>query len=191
MSSGYRQEVFNVLLAQLLQDRGIIAVPEEILAATIDRGRRMPDVIATFRGLRTAIEGEVGDRVGAEDRALESARSRVEEGVSLIGLAIIYPAPLRTVAFSRLKSSLEASSLRIAVVTEAGETGFMEGNVDTLSGALRRAFDQLIREDVLGYAVAEIEKGIEVFRGTVSGRPGAVGRIAEVLGIRELPSDDG
>jgi hypothetical protein len=28
MNTGYRQEVFNVLLAQLLQERGVIAAPE-------------------------------------------------------------------------------------------------------------------------------------------------------------------
>lgn len=53
-----RQEVLNVLSAQLLEQQGIVAVPESIVPASGDEGRRMPDVLVDFQGLRLAIEGE-------------------------------------------------------------------------------------------------------------------------------------
>ena len=47
---GYRQEVFNVLLAQLLQERGVISAPESIVRSGPEQARRMPDVIVSFHG---------------------------------------------------------------------------------------------------------------------------------------------
>lgn len=190
MVNGYRQEVFNVLLAQLLQERGVITAPEEVLRATPERRRRAPDIIVNFHGLRTAIEGEVDDQSDADNRALESARGRVEEGIAHISVAIVYPARLRSVAFDDLKSQLEDSPLRMAVVTEAEETGFTEASIDSLAGALRRAFDQLVQEDVVARAVAALEAGIEEFASVLSDSPGTAVRLAEILGIRELPAED-
>jgi len=54
-----RQEVLNVILAQLLQERGLVAAPEEILRQPT-KERRLPDVIIDFQGLRLAIEAEFG-----------------------------------------------------------------------------------------------------------------------------------
>lgn len=51
-----KQEVINVVLAQLLTERGLMASPEAILrGATVD-------VLVSFRGLQLAIEGEVDDQ---------------------------------------------------------------------------------------------------------------------------------
>ncbi|MCX8036056.1 MAG: hypothetical protein N3D11_03160 [Candidatus Sumerlaeia bacterium] len=62
MLEHHRQEVLNVLIAQLLQERGVISAPEQILdVANIPR-RKMPDVLVYYNGLRTLIEGEVGDQ---------------------------------------------------------------------------------------------------------------------------------
>jgi len=72
-----RQEVLNVLLAQLLQERGLVSAPEQIQRSQ-GRGRRMPDVLVDFQGLRLAIEGEFATRArgtaaSAETRAGEAA----------------------------------------------------------------------------------------------------------------------
>lgn len=76
MQVGYRQEVFNVVLAQILQERGVISVPEKVIKAVLAKqgARRMPDVMVNFMGLRTVIEGEVSDQPEAKRKALESAR---------------------------------------------------------------------------------------------------------------------
>ena len=54
-----RQEVLNVLFAQLLEERGLVAAPEQIISRLDLRTRRMPDVLVDFQGLRLAIEFRV------------------------------------------------------------------------------------------------------------------------------------
>ncbi|MBM3128911.1 MAG: hypothetical protein FJ009_09855 [Chloroflexi bacterium] len=182
---GYRQEVFNVLLAQLLQKRGVISAPENIVKA--DAAKRMPDVIVNFNGLRTAIEGEVGDHADAPQLALKSARGRVEEGIAHIGIAVVYPEHLRQSDFATLADELAQSALAIAIVTEAGETGFTSGDVDALENALRYAFEQLLKEDVVARAVAILDDGIDHFARAVIDKDGVMDRMAEALEIRGLP----
>jgi len=188
MKTGYRQEVFNVLLAQLLRERGVITAPEEALVATPERKRRIPDVIVTFQGLRLVIEGEVDDQPDAEKRAMLSARMRVVEGISHIGVAVIYPAYLRSVEFKELKPEIQKSSFSIVIITEAGEAGPTKGNLNDLENGLRRAFEKLIEEDVVAQAVAVLEASVEKFAGSVVYKPGVVSRLAKNLGIRKLES---
>jgi hypothetical protein len=186
-TDGYRQEVFNVLLAQLLQERGVVSAPERIIRSGPEQARRMPDVIVSFHGLRMGIEGEVSDRSHAKERALESALKRLEEGIVHIGIALVYPSDLRTLTFSDLKSELARSELHMAIVTESEDTGFVTGTVDHLESALRHAFQQLVREDVVAGAVETLDAGIGRFSEVIEEKPGVMGRVAETLGIREVP----
>ena len=190
MGNAYRQEVFNVLLAQLLQERGVITAPESIIKLGFKKLRRMPDVIVNFHGLRTAIEGEISNQPDAEKKALDSARRRVEEGIAHIGIAIVYPGRLSKVAFVHLKSELANGELYIAILTESGETGFVTGNVDYLESALRHTFEQLVQEDVVAAAVAELDVGIGQFADAIVENEGAVGRMADILGVRALPGKE-
>ncbi len=183
---GYRQEVFNVLLAQLLQERGVVSAPEKIVHVE-GQGRKMPDVIVHFNGLRTAIEGEIGYRANAAELALQSARKRVEQGIAHIGIAVVYPERLRELDFTMLPAELAQCKLEIAVVSESETTGFVTGNVDYLQSALRRTFDHLVQEDVVAQAVAAIEAAVDGFAGAIAAKQGNIRRIAKNLGIRELP----
>ncbi len=187
MTDSYRQEVFNVLLAQLLQERGVIAAPENILRAGPERRRKMPDVIAHYQGLRLIIEGEVSDQPDAHDRALASAQRRVEEGLVHIGVAVVYPEALRAVSFDRLKDTLAESVLDVAVFTEAGETGYTSGSIDHLETVLRRAFSELLEEDVVAEAVAVLDDAVEKFTSAIMVYPKVAVRYAAALGIQELP----
>ena len=190
VSNGYRQEVFNVLLAQLLQERGVISAPENVVKATPRQARRIPDVIVNFYGLRTAIEGEVGDQPDAQAKAVESARRRVVEGIAHIGVGVVYPAELRAGEFADLKERLAESPLWIAVVTEDEEGGIVAGSVDDLERALRTAFEHLVQEDVVAKAVAELDAAVEKFAAVVMAKPGVAGRLAQTLDIRDLPAPE-
>lgn len=188
MKHSYRQEVFNVLLAQLLQERGIVSAPEDVLKATPSSARKMPDVLVDYSGLRIAIEGEVDDQPNYGEKALDSAKRRVEQGLAHIGVAIIYPATLRKVDFARLKAEMEAIEFRIAIVSEAEtEPQYRQGTVDGLGEVLRRTFGELVKEDVVAQAVKELEEGIAVFAEAVVDDEGNVVRLAQVLGIKGLP----
>ncbi len=179
---GFRQEVLNVLLAQVLVERGVVAAPENILTTSAGK-RKMPDVLVEYQGLRVMIEGEIAS-AQAQAKAKSSANKRVEDGIAHIGVAVVYPLELRDAAFATVKDELIASTLDIAIITESDDTGFVQGDVDYLERALRTAFDHLIEEDVVEQAVAAIDAGVEYFAASIAPLPGSVGRIAEVLGIQ-------
>jgi hypothetical protein len=188
---GYRQEVFNVILAQILQDRGVISVPEKVIKAFLAKPgqRRMPDIMVNFMGLRTVIEGEVDDQPDAKNRALESARKRVEDGIAHIGVAVIYPAFLRQLELGPLKFQMADCQYEVAVVAESefGERGFNSGDVNYLAEVLRKTFDQLVKEDVVTQAVALLDTGIDKFALAVRHCPGFPLKAAQTLGIRAMP----
>ncbi len=187
-SSGYREEVFNVLLALLLHERGVVTAPEQSFRQALQERRHVPDVLVVYRGLRTVIEGKVDDKSGAGDKALAQARDRVSSGVAHIGIALLYPAAIRkTPSFPELQDVLISCTFKVAVCSETGETGWTEGGIDYLADVLRGTFDQLIREDAVTRAVDALNAGIDQFSRTVFTSPATIQRAAEILGIRELP----
>lgn len=191
MKPGYRQEVLNVVLAQILQERGVVSVPEKVVREVLSMPgkRRMPDVMVDFMGLRTVIEGEVDDQPDAKSRSLESAEKRVEEGIAHIGVAVIYPAFLRQLELGALKSQMAECHYEIAVVAESqfGERGFNHGDANYLAEVLRKTFDQLVKEDVVAQAVALLDAGIDKLAVAVRHCPGFATTAAQILGIRALP----
>src|SRR5262245_14226028 len=97
MAFEFREEVLNVELAKLLENRGLLSVPETIRAATAGRNHRLPDItIADLWGLRTTLEGKFDGGAQARNQVLQQARERVEEGISSIGVAVAYPPDLRS-----------------------------------------------------------------------------------------------
>lgn len=187
-TSGYREEVFNVLLALLLHDRGVVTAPEQSFKQALEERRHVPDVLVVYRGLRTVIEGKVADKAGADEKALAQARDRVDSGIAHIGIALLYPAAIRkTPSFPELQAFLANCVFKVGVYSETGETGWTEGGLDYLADILRGTFDQLVREDAVTKAVAALNAGIDGFARTVFTSPATVQRAAEILGIRELP----
>jgi len=186
--SGYREEVFNVLLALLLHERGVVSAPEQSLRQAIQQRRHVPDVMVVYRGLRTVIEGKVADKAGADKKALEQARDRVNSGIAHIGIALMYPAEIREIlSFGEVQSYIAGCSFGIAICSETGETGWTEGRIDYLTDVLRGAFEQLVREDAVTKAVEMLNAGLEQFASTVFVSPATLQRTSEILGIRELP----
>ncbi len=187
--SRVRQEVLNVLIAQGLAERGVIAVPESILKSDTG-GRKMPDVLVEYQGLRLIIEGEI-ESPTAQDKALASARKRVEDGVAHIGVAVVYPSTLRDADFTTIKEDLLAAPLHIAVVTESVEEAFVQGDMSYLERALRTAFDHLVQEDVVAQAVAAIDAGVERFAREFVSSERIVGLLADIFGVQPLSSAGG
>lgn len=184
---GYREEVFNVLLALLLHQRGVVTAPEQSLRQAVEGRRRVPDVLVSFQGLRTVIEGKVGDRPDAAEEVLQQARERVNKGIAHIGIGVLYPAYLRGLPFSNLMDALASSTFQIAVYSEAGETGWTEGSLDYLADLLRRTFDQLVREDVVAKAVQALNVGVSDFARAAFTSAATVQRAVQILGIGEPP----
>jgi hypothetical protein len=187
-SSGYREEVFNVLLALLLHERGVISAPEQSFRQALQERRHVPDVLVVYHGLRTVIEGKVADKSAATEKALVQARDRVGSGVAHVGIALLYPAAIRKIpSFSELQGFLSSCTFKVAVCSETGETGWTEGGLDYLADVLRGTFEQLIREDAVVKAVDVLDAGIDEFARLVFISPATINRAAEILGIREVP----
>ena len=178
-----RQEVINVVLAEMLQDRGLAAVPEQMIQAAATGRLRMPDVIVDLRGLRLAIEGEFDSVHRAEDVAREKAAQRVAQGIAHIGVAVVYPSDVSTRRFAELKRHLGDARLRYAVMTDAPEPAAAgEGTVDALAEALKHGFEQLVQDETLQRAVAVLDGSIERFVEAIIQQPATTERLAEVLG---------
>jgi hypothetical protein len=185
VGNGFREEVINVVLAQLLNERGLVSAPE-VAIQDPEAGRRLPDVMVVFHGLRTVIEGKVegGD---AEARVMEQAVGRVEEGIAHIGIAVVYPNSLRSASFSELPQALADADLRIAVCTEGGTLGWVDADLDYLGNLLRRALEDIVEEDVVAYAVGSLNAGVDGFARAAGELPGLIDRAADVLGIAGPP----
>ena len=197
-----RQEVLNVLIAQLLEQRGLVAVPESIIPATGRQRRRMPDVLVDFRGLRLAIEGEFA-AAQAMKKARDSAADRVTTGIAHVGVALIYPRELKSAPadISSLRDSLGNAELHYAIVTEleadqlllpfaapdTTKVPFETGTVDSLAAAVRRSYDYLVKDEVLQRAVDLLEHGITLFVGSLATQPATTDRFMDALGIQALP----
>ncbi len=204
-----RQEALNVLLAQLLQERGLAAAPEQILSP-IDENIQMPDVLIDFQGLRLAIEAEFGSRTlsaqkAARKKAFKKAESRVETGVAHIGIAVVYPPKLKMLAWPQVHAALANSEVDYAIVNEVTaletqlhlfdqeerETQFFTGKLDDFFDALRRSYEQLVRDDTLDRAVTNVEVGLAQMTRALWSQPAASIRIAEALGVADYKSKSG
>lgn len=198
-----RQEVLNVILAELLQERGLVSAPEQILRAPSSGTTNMPDVLVDFRGLRLAIECEIASRQAAQARnnSFAKARERVENAIAHIGVAVVYPARWRSVSFATAKSQMAHSQLEYAIITEAAVTqlngqfylfpvaadaSFVKGTVDDLGDSLRRCYDQLVRDETVERAVALLESTIERCLEAFRIQPATAVRMGDVLGIGGL-----
>jgi hypothetical protein len=178
-SERHREEVLNTVLAACLGNRGMPADPETIL----NRGRSRPDVMATFRGLRCAIEGKVADTPNAEAVVMSDARGRVEQGIAHVAIAAVYPARLRTTEFGHLPSALGSASLKFMVLTEAGDGAWHAGGINDILAELRRAHDILVRDDVLQQAVDTLNIGLSEVASALVNNRGTCDRLIQILGI--------
>lgn len=177
-----REEVLNVVLAQVISATGLAAAPESIRKARGDRA--MPDVIVSLLGLRCAIEGKIGDSPDANQRALKTAKDRVATGVAHVATAVVYPAALRETAFSDLPDELRASELEFLVYTETGEENWRKGRVDDLLEDLRRSYHRLAGDDVVERSAQLLQTGMEDVVNVLMSDATSE-RLAELLGVHE------
>jgi hypothetical protein len=184
MAARQREEVLNVSLATCIANRGVTAAPE-----TITTRHEMPDVIASFRGLRCAIEGKIADVAHARDLVAADALRRVEQGVAHLAIGVIYPRGLRTTAFDQLLPALNVASFNFVVFTEVGASEWRSGGVDAILDELRRAHEALVRDDAVVRAVERLSLGMEAVSNSLLNTPAVCDRLIDVLGIHEAEQE--
>jgi len=187
----FREEVVNVALAELLEQRGMLSVPETIRKSIERKTRDLPDIIvADLLGIRMVIEGRFNSG-RARDSLLKDARERVEQGISPVCLAVLYPPELRSAeSLARLRKNLEDATLVIRVISENSDGDWMEGTVDDIAEALRRSYELLVSEDVVVASVGEIGAAIEHASDLFTYTRALTNRFRKVLGIPEETKDE-
>lgn len=138
----FREEVVNVALAELLEQRGMLSVPETIRKSIARKTRDLPDIIvADLLGIRMVIEGRFNGSRAAGASLLKDARERVEQGISPVCLAVLYPPELRSAeSLPRLRLNLEKATLTIRVISENSDGEWADGTVDDIVETLRRSY---------------------------------------------------
>ncbi len=190
----FREEVVNVVLAELLEQRGMLSVPETIRKSIARKTRDLPDiVVADLLGIRMVIEGRFNSGSPSGTSLLKDARERVELGISPVCLAVLYPPELRSAdSLPRLRRNLEAATLTIRVISENSEGEWADATVDDIVETLRRSYELLVSEDVVVAAVGEIASGIEIASNLFAGSVSLSDRFRNALGIpEEAGSSDG
>lgn len=188
----FREEVVNVALAELLEQRGMVSVPETIRKSVARQTRDLPDIIvADLLGIRMVIEGRFNSGQPARASLLKDARGRVEQGVSPVCLAALYPPELRSAdSLSRLRRNLERASLVIRVISENNDGEWADGTVDDIVETLRRSYELLVSEDVVVAAVMEIASGIETASNLFTRTQSLSDRFRKALGIPQDASGE-
>jgi hypothetical protein len=181
----FREEVLNVALAELLEQRGMLSVPETIRKSIARKTRDLPDIIVgDLLGVRIVIEGRFDKGKPSRDSLLRDARERVENGISPVCLAVLYPPELRAAeSLPKLRKNIEQATLGIRVISETSDGDWSEGTVDDIADTLRRSYELLVSEDVVVSSVAEIEDAIEFASDIFVHTPASTERLRKALGI--------
>jgi len=184
-----RQEVLNTILAELISERHPEITPERILTDP-KKSRNMPDLMARLNGLRVVVECEIGDSAAARTKALDSAKNRIDEGIAAVAVALVYAPELAaqsSVAKVKALMRSQQTAFEVAVVTDASVTAYSTGHLDYVCTVLHEAWRELLEEDALNTAVAEIDTAVEAFANTIDGYPKIGEKLASTLGIQGAP----
>ena len=176
----HREESINTQLAILLTRHGVTAESETIHQS----GKQRPDVMVVLGGLRVIIEGKFSDTPNAESVVLADALKRVQTGICHIAVALlVYPKSLRTVATSKLETTLSPTSLRILIISETGQTEWSEATPSEILAALRRVHDSLTKDDVVAESAKKLSERIESSAALWEGQQTICDKLSNLLGM--------
>lgn len=115
---------------------------------------------------------------------MRDSKERVENGISPVCLAVLYPPELRAAeSLPKLRNNIEKSILGIRVIAENSDGDWTEGTVDDIADTLRRSYELLVREDVVVSTVSEIEDAIDFASDVFVHTPAFTERFRKALGI--------
>ena len=178
--SALREEVLNVKLAELLSRSGILSVPESIIRT--GKKRRLPDVlIANYWGVRVILEGRTNDRANIKNTLESDCLKRIEEGLASLVIGVLYPVELKTTSWETLEQAFLSTIFSIKVFSEVEQGDWADSNLEGLAALLRRAYESLVKEDVVNAAVEELQESIEIATRDLAMSPGTAERLREIL----------
>jgi hypothetical protein len=192
------EENLNVMLAELLADKGLRALGEVILRKS--RGRPEPDVLIDLNGVRIVIEGK---KPGMWNELVRQCEERLDDNVCDLCVMVEY------VNFEKLlneRLSLDQSYIKKFLLKGVYNVGFMSyiarvgldrwlglpvkyekyENVgfDDLLAYLMTAYNKVVGEDVIGPVIAEMKEVLDEFAKNTAPMVN-VERLKETLELRE------
>jgi hypothetical protein len=179
MPARHREEVLNTLLARTLIAYGVNADPETISPG----GREKPDVVFSYRGLRCVIEGKYSDVPNHRDIVTADAQGRLNTGLAQLGIAVVYPARLRTAAFNSLQERLAETTFEFRILSETGVQEWKAGGIDFILSELRHAQEIFARDDAVQQIAEVLSARLEGVANLFLAYPAICDRLTAMLGV--------
>lgn len=188
--SGFREEVINVKLAELLEERDVVSLPEQVISGLVENNR-MPDIMtATLLGVRIVIEGRIGQSPGVRRSLLEDCEERIAEGIAPMAVAVAYPKDINNASsLTGVEKNLEDAELQINVITEGVTGNWSKGDLDDLGDYLRGGYSDLVEENVVEDAVETIDESIDNFVHQLSSTEGLSGTEDRLKNVVIVPNE--
>jgi len=183
--NGFREEVVNVKLAELLEQRDVVSLPEQVISDLVENNR-MPDIMtANLLGVRVVIEGRIGQTSTVRRSLVDDCEERVVEGIAPMAVAVAYPEGINEArSLTGLEDNILEAKFNMNVVTESGAGGWTNGDIGDLADYLRGGYGDLVEENVVEEAVDTIDQSIEGFvnqLSSIQGLSGTEERLKEVV----------
>lgn len=194
---GIREENLNVMLAELLSERGLKALGEVIIK---NKGRSsMPDVHLMINGVRIIIEGR---KPSKWEELKKKCIQRLDNNICDLCIMVEYLyIPIESLEPTQLeiKKALLKATYKVGIMTYVERVGLerwlnipTRGDIevydnvrfDELLTYTMLAYDKLVREDVLGPVISRIESVLNNIAREVGERIN-VNRLKKVLELRE------
>jgi hypothetical protein len=193
----FREENLNVVLAELLAERGLNALGEVILKK---RGKRTePDVLLLLNGVRIVIEGK---KFGMWGQLVSKCVERVDDNVCDLCVMVEY-ADIRseklTLTQSDIKQMLLKSRFNIGFVSyldratlgkpSSQPEKYENVSFDDLITYLMAAYNRVVREDIIEPVVRRMDEVLSEFASKAAPLVD-LERLKEALELREKEGED-
>jgi len=190
-----REENLNVILAELLTEKGLKALGEVILRKK--GGRLEPDVLIELNGVRIVIEGK---KLGMWDALVEQCKERLDNNVCDLCVMVEYAdVKLRKLVPNQLdvRDALLKGKFNIGFLSYADRAGldrwmavtprpekYLDVGFDDLLTYLMSAYSRVVKEDIMGPVIKRMNEVLDEFAAKVSTTIN-VERLSEVLELEE------
>ena len=163
----FTEPALNVLLAELLTKRGLVAGGE--LLSRTGTELRKPDVVISIGGIRLVLEGKL-DKPTAKKALDKDSPRRVSEGIADIAVGVVYKLakPIGLVYSNiELKQILRDSKFEIRAWGPAGVGavplgGWVEEDIDGLARVIRSAVNEVTSLDILADAITNLRVTLDL-----------------------------
>lgn len=195
-----REENLNIMLAEILSERGLNALGEVILKKTTG-SRKQPDVMIILNGVRIIIEGK---KPGLWPKLVDQCTKRIDNGICDICFLVEYTnvdTNLLSPTQSQVKDAVIKGSFNIGFLTFLDRSNldrytdtlpniemYKNVRIDDLVTYLMGTYTEVVRTDAITPVVNKIKAALLSFSSIASDID--INRLREVLELREGDNSD-